>query len=722
MSLLLSLPPFLAFALLTTLAVVVLYRNHRSARYRLFAIFLLSLGMWGLTIFGMRTSPDAGQALLWRRALPPFGALASISFFHFSLLHTRQWPKRWVLPTAYTLLALITALSFTDLIVEGMTTDQFGYLPVTGPLNDIVPAVGYSYLLWGMVNFIRAYRRSHSYEERNSYLYFLIGLGCIIAGGLVDMLSVLGLPVPPVGLIGNIMFGSIATVAILRYHLVDINVVLRKGLSYALISTAVAVPYVGAIILFNHVFGGESASIWSSLLLLVFLAFALQPLWQRAQRLVDRLFYRERYEFLKELEDFSLAAHDIRDLKQLGETVVRLVSRALRTSAAHLLLMAESGEFTVLASTDPEPPDITLRSTSLLARWLESHPYQLRGSELATIPLLQSLPERESAALKATRPDLIVPLISKNNALIGLLILAESISGLPYSTGDERLVQTVASRVAVELENARLYALERSMRRQLQKQDEQKTEFLHSVAHELKTPLTAIVSSSEMLHDAEAISPELRERLVNNINRSAWLMDKRVGELLDLAKIQIGTLQLHLERRDISQLVDEVTGQLQSLFTNKRQRLTVNIAVPLPEVTLDSERIEQVLVNLLSNANKFSPPEGEIVLHVSASQEQLFVSVADSAPTIPEEDRVRLFEAYFRGGDDSERQRVPGLGLGLAISRRIVEKHHGRIWVENRPEGGNRFCFTIPIPVPDHHETGEDSASTTSLAATGGRR
>jgi signal transduction histidine kinase len=251
--------------------------------------------------------------------------------------------------------------------------------------------------------------------------------------------------------------------------------------------------------------------------------------------------------------------------------------------------------------------------------------------------------------------------------------------------------------MAIELENARLYALEKSMRRELQRQDEQKTEFLHTVAHELKTPLTAIISSSDMMVTEKSATPEQKLRLVNNINRSAWLMDKTVGELLDLAKIQIGGLNLQLEPHNIDTSVEEVVLQLQTLFSIKKQTLTLDMPESLPIALLDKERIEQVLVNLMSNANKFSPTGSEVTLRVRESEGRLLVSLQDCANAISEEDKVRLFDPYYRGGDDAERQRVPGLGLGLAISRRIIEQHGGRIWVESEAGKGNTFIFSLCV-------------------------
>jgi len=114
-------------------------------------------------------------------------------------------------------------------------------------------------------------------------------------------------------------------------------------------------------------------------------------------------------------------------------------------------------------------------------------------------------------------------------------------------------------------------------------------------------------------------------------------------------------------------------------------------------VEADRERVDQILSNLLSNANKFSPSGSSIAVRAKARNNSVVVQVDDSAPTITEEEKTKIFDPYYRGEDADRRARVPGIGLGLALCKQLVELHHGRIWVEAKPEGGNIFAFTLPI-------------------------
>lgn len=689
--------PLVAATFCLILIVLVLRRNYKSSAHRIFFCFLLSMGLWGFIIFGMRASPDLEYALPWDRAVAPAVAFTAVFYYHFTLAYTNIKPRiRGLLHTAYAFAFLVLAFAPTELLVTGMQLKPYGYAPVLGPAFFPFFIGTYIFVTLGIVNLARAYKLSHLYEARNRYLYLIIATIISLVGGAFDILPTLGLPLYPGAIIGNIIFCLLTSVAVLKYHLLDIHIVVRKGTAYLLMSTMVAMLYVGAIFLFHAIFE-EIIPVWAYFIFILLLALVLQPLWHRVQRFVNRWFYRERYDFLSELEYFSREAHDISDPKQLGSSLVKLIGRALQTSSVHLLLLSQSGDFTVISSTGKNTAQLTLKSRSPLLRWLRSSKGLLYHQDLDIIPQLQSLTVKEKKELENIGVELFVPLKTKKIELVGLVLLGKKLSQQPYSEEDERLVLTVASRVAIELENARLYTLETTMRKELQRQDEQKTEFLHSVAHELKTPLTAIISSSELIGtEMSSTTLSQRQRLARNISRSAWLMERRVAELLDLAKMQLGDLQLKLEPLEIGVIIEEVTSQLIPLFKNKGQSLKLEIPGCLSPVKADREKIEQVLLNLLSNANKFSPTGGNIMLRAKEVDDRIVVEVKDSAPVITEEEKEKLFEPYYRGGDADVRERIPGLGLGLAISKKLVELHQGKIWVESEPGKGNSFIFSIP--------------------------
>jgi signal transduction histidine kinase len=699
--------PLVVLGLCAILLALVLRRDAREQAHRMFALFLASMGVWGVLIFAMRASPTLEQAFVWEKAVFPAIAFTAAFYYHFTLAYTGVRRARGILISAYLFALVVSVLSPAGILATGMQLKPYGYAPITTPTFLFFFLGSSAFSVLGILNLGRAYRQSNLYRERNRYLYLMVAASLTILGAILDALSARGVPAYPGAIIANIVFCLLTGVAVLRYRLLDIRIVIRRGVAYSLLSTLVAVPYLGIILLFGHLLGRD-VPFWGYVVLLVVLAPTLRPLWQRIQGMVDRWFYRERYDVFRELESFSAETHSIDDLNTTTSSLMALLRRALQASFVFLLLPDRSGGLRV-TSSDGGAPGFSIAEDSPLLHAVRSSRRPLSRHDLRAIPGLQDRTETHGietggAEQPGLQPELFVPLNTKEGDMVGLIVLTQKRSEQPYSEEDERLVLSVANRMAVEIENARLYAVEKAMRRELERQDEQKTEFLHNVAHELKTPLTAIISSARMLNeDSQSASDELKGRLLGNITRSSWLMDRKVGELLDHARTQVGRLDLDLQPHDIRELIHGVAGQIALLFENKRQKLHIDVPDSLPPIPLDKERIEQVLLNLLSNANKFSSSGSAISVRTMVSGDELIVTVADSAATIAEEDRARVFEPYYRGGSDGDRLRIPGLGLGLSISRHIIELHGGRIWIEGAVGAGNVVIFTLPLSRPDRN-------------------
>ena len=219
--------------------------------------------------------------------------------------------------------------------------------------------------------------------------------------------------------------------------------------------------------------------------------------------------------------------------------------------------------------------------------------------------------------------------------------------------------------------------------------------FIDTLAHELKTPLTSIIAGAGLL--AEELNPTVDEsirRLIQTIIRNADTLEHRLGELLDIVKTGSGSLQLQLEPVDLRSLVQGVVLQVSPLIQSKNQNLTTEVSEGLPIFKGDGPKLEQVLINLVNNAWKFTPHGGRIVVRARPDSNGAIISVKDNGIGIAKSEHPRLFKPYSR--IDADRQRHPGLGLGLALAKQVVELHGGRIWVESEPGAGSTFFFTLP--------------------------
>lgn len=242
----------------------------------------------------------------------------------------------------------------------------------------------------------------------------------------------------------------------------------------------------------------------------------------------------------------------------------------------------------------------------------------------------------------------------------------------------------------------RLYEMERKQRTKLEKERSQRLQFINTLAHELKTPLTSVVSSGGLLLEElrkEPQGPRLRllENMISGINK----LQISLSDLLDMAKMESLGFKLTLELQDIRPLLNNTVNELETVASEKNQSLTLDAPFSMPMVNVDRTYIEQVILNLVNNALKFSGEGTNIQITLRQEDPNVVVRVQDDGPGITKEEQVRIFTPYYRV--EADRQRFPGLGLGLTVSRQLVEMHGGKIWVESEIGKGSAFTFTLPI-------------------------
>jgi signal transduction histidine kinase len=225
--------------------------------------------------------------------------------------------------------------------------------------------------------------------------------------------------------------------------------------------------------------------------------------------------------------------------------------------------------------------------------------------------------------------------------------------------------------------------------------DRLRTSFVSDVSHELRTPLTAIQGFVETLQNGAANDPTVRDRFLGTIAAETERLTRLANDLLLLTRADAGRLDLHLAPTDLVARARRAVEHLEGRAQEKRIAVTVEPSTDPASVLADVDRVHQVLVNLLSNALKFTPPGGRVVVSFARADEQVSCTVADTGPGIPAGEMPHLFERFYRGDRSRARQGTDGSGLGLAIVKAIVEAHGGRIWVESGPGQGSRFSFTL---------------------------
>ncbi|MCL2475233.1 MAG: ATP-binding protein [Chloroflexi bacterium] len=264
----------------------------------------------------------------------------------------------------------------------------------------------------------------------------------------------------------------------------------------------------------------------------------------------------------------------------------------------------------------------------------------------------------------------------------------------------EKLHQKMQYHVQMEQKIADLYNRKCQLYSELEKDMRQRIEFNHALVHELKTPLTPIVATSEMM--MEHSGDEIFSDSMRNIYKSAVKLSTKVDELFDFARSDISALHLCMQNINFSKMLDEIAYL--SSFNSKRNGTTfVYEPQKLPMIYADEDRLCQVVQNMLANAHKFTPKGGEILMRSYIKESRLYVEVENSGPIIKKEERERIFERYYQRKD--ERGRFNGLGIGLTLARQFIRLHDGDMWMEARKR--NVFIFYIPIKYTEGNDQNE---------------
>ncbi|MCH8061846.1 MAG: hypothetical protein IH861_05025 [Chloroflexi bacterium] len=224
------------------------------------------------------------------------------------------------------------------------------------------------------------------------------------------------------------------------------------------------------------------------------------------------------------------------------------------------------------------------------------------------------------------------------------------------------------------------------------------SQLIHGLTHELTTSVSSLKAATGILLNEKGIDvgSDQYERLLQSISRNVNRQEILLANVMDMASLRESSLKLNLEQTVVATLVSEVVSLMNPVFSQRGQVLSIAVSPELPPMRIDRQRISQVLVNLLSNAAKFSPDDSKVTLKAQMKGPDAIFSVSDEGDGVPSEKRDEIFESYGRVQTEGAKS-VPGSGLGLAIARSLVELHNGSIWVEESAEGGAAFFVSIPI-------------------------
>jgi signal transduction histidine kinase len=421
-------------------------------------------------------------------------------------------------------------------------------------------------------------------------------------------------------------------------------------------------------------------------------------------RLFDEVQARTRelahsVEGLQALGEVTQAVNSTLDLETVLSTIVAKAVQLSGTDAGAIYVFEEAQQLFRLRATFgfsedliAEVEDQHLGASDAIRQAIQDKQPQ-ETSDIGEEP---PSPLREIAMQAGYRARLIVPLVSEDQVL-GALVIRRKQPG-EFPKGTIHLLQTFAAQSVLAIQNARLFREIQEKSRQLQLASEHKSQFVSSVSHELRTPLNAIIGLTEMMvKNAARFGTEKAQEPLQRVNRAGTHLLGLINQVLDLSKIEAGKLELNPQTVQLVPLINDVISTAGQLAEQNKNRLVVDAPENLGALTVDPMRLRQILLNLLSNACKFTKA-GEIKLAArKVSNDSSFVefAVSDTGIGMTAEQQAKLFEEFSQA-DATTAQRFGGTGLGLAITRKLARMMGGDVTVMSEPGKGSVFTVRLP--------------------------
>lgn len=699
----------LAIILLTALANIALgvisyNKNPKSVTHRLLSLLTVIFALWSIANYFSLNSGTKEETLFWIRVVmlitAPMGPV--LYFFIKAFPHYKLSMNKIFFKILISIILFVEFIVFTPLIFSDVTIKNGSITPVPGPGIILYAFLLIGAPLVGSIELIKKYRKSKGYEKLQ--LKYLI-VGVTETFGLQILTNFIAVVVfhysgfVIFGPVFSLIFVVFITYAIIRHRLLEVRFILVRPLVYLMLIVLAAVIYILGVIFVSHYIFNikiDQSLLPSHVLIALFIAFTFVPLRNFLEESTNKIFYKGRYD-----------QHDlVYQLTKIIASNITLEDVTTKTlSRLKTTLRISHGAFIIYNS----------RGFKIFS--IGDHPYEDNKraiNKLYNLKRLAIFDEEGSGNIKELMRTIdvsvAVPLFERGKK-IGLLLLSEKKSGQIYSNRDVGVLHIFGPAVSVAIQNAKAYEEIKNFNSRLKEEiqhatknlreanlkltelGKQKDEFMAIASHELKTPVTSIKLYTQLLHHKFVKAKDLKSaESVTKMDMQINKLVSLINDLLDATKIEEGKLKFNMDVCDLNTILKEIVEEMQ-LTTKHKIEMQLG---KIDRVNADQNRIEQVIINLISNAIKYSPGGNKVIVKTSGEKDKVVLSVQDFGMGLTESEQKRVFERFNRAGQEGPGG-LPGLGLGLYISREIIRRHNGKIWVESEKGKGSTFYFSLPL-------------------------
>jgi signal transduction histidine kinase len=691
---------FLLFAFLVNLGLGLLVYLKAGAYKRvhlIFSILAWAGAGWALSFFIIYSSIDSPYVLFWGRMGFATSGITPAAFLCFTLLFPTE--QRRLSSTKLFLLMLPSiiffGLSFTNQIVSSLGSGVKMFSYGQSYLFFSIYLIGY--LLLGFFFLIKSYRKAVGIG-RLQIKYCLVGMFLTAGFGVSANLLLPMTGISRFNWLGpslTVIYVGFATYSIVRHRLMDINIVLKKGTTYAFLTFLLLVPSAILIVLGQKFFFGEVNYLFSIIIFsIVFLvAIFFDKIKPHTEKAVEQFLFKDRYDYRETLGKFSKAMVTILDLQSLSKRIIETVTQTMGVEKASLFLWnEEKGGYSLFESKNIKMTATTplLSKNDPLPHYLEKIAEIIIREELAKGANISELNEvtKKMSLLEA---EVSIPLILKGE-LIGMINLGYKFNKDIYSHEDIELLSTLANQTSVAIENARLYEDLKKSKSYIRRADRLASlgTLTAGLAHEIRNPLVAIKTLTQLLPE-RLDDEEFRDQFLKIAAGEVDRISSLVNELLEFARPSDPKLELE----DIDTILDGMILLVSTETKKKQIDISKDYSPNLPPIQVDREQIKQVFLNILLNAIEATTENGKITVKTRSFMKpggELYLQIEfnDTGCGIPGEYIEDIFNPFFT-------TKSTGSGLGLSISNQIIQDHRGYIDVESQLGKGSSFFINLPV-------------------------
>lgn len=663
-----------------------------------FVAFLLTIVVWAGAQTAVSASTSAIAAERWHQLLLVAAMLYPPLFLQFSYTFAERKLNRRVLTASYSAAGAGIGLAVTGMLVTEMVPSGAGFSPRVTPFFLAMMPFVYGGAILAFRNVWHAHVSSPSVLMRNRARYLIVGSLSAMLFGTIDLASVLGVANVFVSSIGNLIFGVMASVALLNDRLTDLRRAVRRQTAHVLMLALVGGGAGAALLGFATALGANIHPYVMIASVSIFYALVSPLVHQRIHGWVDRVWYGDGQRSHRTLKKFGAEVRGVHDMQLLGATMVYLVREA--TQAEHVSLLERVPRQTLLRTAASVGTNAHLEVTFIergpLADALTTTDCMLGLDDLMRSSVWESIPTKEQDQIVESGIELLVPATFNGN-LAGVLALGPRTDGTPYQQEEIELLFTIVQEVAPAIENARLHDELHGQLREIQETQAQLLQagrlatlgtLASGVAHEISNPLFSILGRVELLR-ADSRRHLKSEKAVEYVDVIAEMSD-RISEIV--------TALQTFSRRDgargmirVNALIDSTVALMERDLELSGITLERKFDTRDPQTEGNQPKLKQALMNVVLNARDAMPRGGKLTLTSTSDAGHIYITCADSGHGLGGVDVSRIFDAFYTTKDQGL-----GAGLGLYVTQSIIDEHQGRIEFDNHLETGTSVTITLP--------------------------